>query len=102
MALSEWFDKQKKPSSNFRQLLQEQLELRNELKDKPRDLKRYEKKLKQATLNYNRAEGYSNKGKHSTAKKFSNKSESICEDALEILQEILHSKSSLRLTICKK
>ena len=47
-----------------------QLELRSELKDKPSDLKRYEEKLKQATFNYNRAEGYSCKGKHSTAKKF--------------------------------
>ena len=75
----------------------EQLELRSELKDKPSDLKRYEEKLKQATFNYNRAEGYSTKGKHSTAKKFYNKSESLCEDALEILQEILHSDSSLRV-----
>ena len=40
----------------------EQLELRSELKDKPNDLKRYEEKLKQATFNYNRAEGYSSKG----------------------------------------
>ena len=76
---------------------QEQLELRNELKDKPSDLKRYEEKLREATFNYNRAEGYSNKGKHSTAKKFYNKSESLCEDALEILQEILHYDSSLRV-----
>ena len=76
---------------------QEQLELREELKDKPSDLKRYEEKLKQATFNYNRAEGYSSKGKHSTAKKFCNKSERLCEDALEILQEILHSDSSLRV-----
>ena len=30
---------------------QEQLELREELKDKPSDLKRYEEKLKQATFN---------------------------------------------------
>ena len=75
----------------------EQLELRNELKDKPSDLKRYEEKLKQATFNYNRAEGYSSKGKHNTAKKFYNKSESLCEDALEILQEILHYDSSLRV-----
>ena len=75
----------------------EQLELRNELKDKPSDLKRYEEKLKQATFNYNRAEGYSSKGKHSTAKKFYNKCESLCEDALEILQEILHSDSNLRV-----
>ncbi len=78
-------------------LWQEQLELRDELKDKPSDLKRYEEKLKQATFNYNRAEGYSNKGKHSTAEKFYNKSESLCENALEILQEILHYDSSLRV-----
>ena len=76
---------------------QEQLELRNELKDKPIDLKRYEEKLREATFNYNRAEGYSSKGKHSTAKKFYNKSESLCEDALEILQEILHYDSTLRV-----
>ena len=75
---------------------QEQLQLRKELKDKPSDLKRYEEKLKQATFNYNRAEGYSSKGKHSTAKKFYNKAESLCEDALEILQEILYYDSSLR------
>ena len=75
----------------------EQLELREELKDKPSDLKRYEEKLKQATFNYNRAEGYSSKGKHSTAKKFYDKSESLCEDALEILQEILRYDSSLRV-----
>jgi len=76
---------------------QEQIELREELKYKPSDLKRYEEKLKQATFNYNRAEGYSNKGKHSTAKTFYNKCESLCEDALEILQETLHYESSLRV-----
>ena len=74
-----------------------QLELRDELKDKPTDLKRYEAKLREATFNYNRAEGYSNKGKHSTAKNFYNKSESLCEDAIEILQEVLHYDSSLRV-----
>jgi hypothetical protein len=72
-------------------------ELRDQLKDKPDDLKRYEEKLRQATFNYNRAEGYSSKGKHATAKTFYNKSESLCEDALEILQEILHYDSSLRI-----
>ena len=76
---------------------QEQLQLREELKDKPNDLKRYEENLKQATFNYNRGEGYSSKGKYSNAKKFFNKSESLCEDALEILQEILHYDSSLHV-----
>ena len=76
---------------------QEQLELSSELKDKPSHLKRYEDKLKQTTFNYNRVEGYSSKGKHSTAKKFYDKSVSLCEDALEILQEILHYDSGLRV-----
>ena len=76
---------------------QEQLELRSELKDKPIDLKRYEEKLREATFNHNRAEGYSSKGKHNTAKKFYDKSESLSEDALEILREILYSDSSLRV-----
>ena len=153
--MSEWYDSQKKPSSNFRKLLQEriekanprrkltveetkrlskiegiadklrrgenvqnrqlqkwlseeeyaqleydwkeQLELRSELKDKPSDLKRYEEKLREVTFNYNRAEWYSSKGKHNTAKTFYNKSESLCENALEILQEILNYDSSLRV-----
>ena len=126
--MSEWYDNKKKPSGDFRKLLQEriqkanprrkltveetkrlakleaiadklkrgenvqnrqlktwlsedehaqieaewkeQIELREELKDKPSDLKRYEEKLREATFNYNRAEGYSSKGKHSTAKTF--------------------------------
>jgi hypothetical protein len=76
---------------------EEQLESHEELKDKPSDLKRYEEKVKQATFYYHRLEGYSSKGKHSTAKKFYDKSESLCEDALEILQEILHHDSSLRI-----
>ena len=153
--MSEWYDNQKKPSGDFRKLLQErieqvnprrnlspaeqkrlskleaiagklkrgenvqnrqlqswlsedeyaqieaewqeQLELRDELKDKPSDLKRYEEKLKQATFNYNRAEGYSSKGKHATAKTFYSQSESLCEDAIEILQEILHSDGRIRI-----
>ena len=73
--------------AELEQAWEEQRELREELKDKPNDLKRYEEKLRQATFEYNRAEGYSSKGKHATAKKFYNKSESLSEDALEILQE---------------
>ena len=48
-------------------------------------------------FNYNRAEGYSSKGKHATAKTFYNNNESICEDALEMLQEIMHYDNSLRI-----
>jgi len=73
-----------------------QLQIREELNDKPDELKRYEDKLKKAIFNYSRAEGYSTKGKHSTAKKFYNSSESLCEEALEILQELLHADASIQ------
>jgi tetratricopeptide (TPR) repeat protein len=76
---------------------QEQLALREEIKEKPEELKRYEKKLRDATFQYNRAEGYSNKGKHTMAKKFYHKSESLCEDALEILEEIIRADAQLQI-----
>ena len=56
---------------------QEQLQLRDELKDKLSDLRRYEEKVKQATFNYSRAEGYSSKGKHTTAKAFTTKAKAF-------------------------
>ena len=76
---------------------QEQLALRETLKDKPSEIKRYEAKLRKANLMHNRAESYSNRGNHDAAKTCYYKCESLCEDALEILQEILHSDSSLRV-----
>lgn len=76
---------------------QEQLALREELKEKPEELKRYEKKLRDATFQYNRAEGYSYKGKHALAKKFYDKSESLCEDTLEILEEIIRADAQLQI-----
>ena len=74
-----------------------QQQIREELNDKPDELKRYEDKLKKAVFNYSRAEGYSTKGRHSTAKKFYTSSESQCEDALEILQEIVDADASLHM-----
>ena len=78
--MSEWYDSQNKPNGDFRKLLQERLNKVNpRQKDKPDELRRYDEKLRNATFYYNRAEGYSSKGKHATAKKFYNKSESLCE-----------------------
>jgi len=73
-----------------------QLQIREELNDKPDELKRYEDKLRKAIFNYSRAECYSTKGKHSTAEKFYNSSESLCEEALEMLQELLHADASIQ------
>jgi hypothetical protein len=76
---------------------QEQLELREELKDKPDDLKRYEEKLKEAIMMRNRSDAYHRKGKKSAAYKLDSKCESLCEDALEILQEIVAADASLQI-----
>ena len=75
----------------------EQLELRNKLKDKPSELKRYEEKLKEAIMMCNRSDAYHRKGKKSAAYKLDSKCESLCEDALEILQEIVTADASLQI-----
>ncbi|OFA30610.1 hypothetical protein BAE46_10335 [Glaciecola punicea] len=76
---------------------QEQLEMREELKDKPDELKRYEDKLKEAIMMRNRSDAYHRKGKKSAAYKLDSKCESLCEDALEILQEIVAADASLQI-----
>ena len=76
---------------------QEQLVLREELKDKPSELKRYDDKLKEAIMMRNRSDAYHRKGNKASAYKLDSICESLCEDALEILQEILHYDSSLRV-----
>ena len=76
---------------------QEQLELREELKDKPSDLKRYEEKLKEAIMMRNRSDAYHRKGNKASAYKLDSKCESLCEDALEILQEIVQHDASLQI-----
>ena len=76
---------------------QEQLEMREELKNKPDELKRYEDKLKEAIMMRNRSDAYHRKGKKSVAYKLDSKCESLCEDALEILQEIVAADASLQI-----
>ena len=70
---------------------------REELKDKPTELKRYEDKLKEAIMMRNRSDAYNRKGKKSAAYKLDSKCESLCEDALEILQEIVTADASLQI-----
>ena len=153
--MSEWYDSQKKPSSNFRKFLQERINkenprrtltadekrrqtkleavaeklmrgenvqnrqlqtwlnadeyeqiaaewdtqklFREELKDKPSELTRYQDKLKEAIMMRNRSDAYHRKGKKSAAYKLDSKCESLCENALEILQEIVAADTSLQI-----
>jgi hypothetical protein len=76
---------------------QEQLALREELKDKPSKLKRYEEKLNKAQMMRNRADAYHRKGRKAAASSLDAKCESVCEDALEILHEIVTADPSLQL-----
>ena len=70
---------------------------REEIKDKPSELNRYEDKLKEAIMMRNRSDAYYRKGKKSAAYKLDSKCESLCEDALEILQEIVAADASLQI-----
>jgi len=70
---------------------------REELKDKPIELTRYQDKLKEAIMMRNRSDAYHRKGKKSAAYKLDSKCESLCEDALEILQEIVAADTSLQI-----
>jgi len=76
---------------------QEQIALRETLKDKPSDLKRYEEKLKEAIMMRNRSDAYHRKGNKASAYKLDSKCEILCEDALEILQEIVQYDASLQI-----
>ena len=51
---------------------------REELKDKPDELKRYEDKLKEAIMMRNRSDAYHRKGKKSAEYKLDSKCESLC------------------------
>ena len=74
-----------------------QKHFREELKDKPTELKRYEDKLKEAIMMRNRSDAYHRKGKKAAAYKLDSKCESLCEDALRILQEIVAADASLQI-----
>ncbi|MDB4251519.1 hypothetical protein N9831_02305 [Amylibacter sp.] len=76
---------------------QEKLEIREEIKDKPDELKRYEDKLKEAIMMRNRSDAYHRKGKKSAAYKLDSKCRSLCENALDILQEIVAADASLQI-----
>ena len=53
--------------------------------------------MKEAIMMRNRSDAYHRKGKKSAAYKLDSKCESLCEDALEILQEIVAADASLQI-----
>lgn len=69
--------------------------LRGELGNKPDAIIEYEARLKRANFTYNRAERYSQQGKHVTAKKLFGRADTEYEHLLERLQEIVAADPSL-------
>jgi hypothetical protein len=63
-----------------------QKQLRDELNSKPEQLIDYEHLLKLADFTYNKAEAYSNKGKHSAAKLLFSKADRHYEKAIKHLR----------------
>lgn len=72
-----------------------QKNIRNELIDKPAEIKEYEELLKKALFTYNKAEGFSTQRKSAAAKKLFNKADTQFEQLLEYLQEIIEAEPAL-------
>ena len=73
-----------------------QRSLRQESKEKPEPIKKYEKLLRVAIFSYNKADAFSRHGKHSTAKKLFNQTDGHFERVLEHLEEIIQIDPSLQ------
>jgi len=73
-----------------------QKNFREKLKNKLTELKRYEYKLKETIIMRNCSDTYHRKGKKYAAYKLDRKCESLCEDALKILQKIVTGDASLQ------
>jgi hypothetical protein len=83
--------------AEFENEWQSQIELREELKDKPDEIKEYEEILKKALFEYNKAEGYSTRGHRESARKFHASAQKHFEGVLERLQEIIHANPNLQV-----
>lgn len=74
---------------------QVQQELRDELRNKPSTVKEYERRLRLALLAYNKGEGASSRGRHAAAKRYLAEADTLFEQALEYLQEIVAADAGL-------
>jgi hypothetical protein len=90
----------------YKQRNEEQKQIRADLKEKPKAIIEYEKKLKVAIFEFNRAEGYSQSTKRKLVKdnlglltnvRAYRRSESHCEHLIEYLSEQLFADPSLSI-----
>ena len=79
--LSTWLTEEEYES--FESDWESQQQIREELRDKPDELRRYENKLHQATFNDNKAECFGKRGNKDKSIKFRNLSEGCQRDVLD-------------------
>ena len=73
-----------------------QVELRNELKNKPAAVREYEARLRKATFSYNKGEGDSARGKSKAAQKHFAQADTLFERLHVYLDEIIAADAGLR------
>lgn len=79
------------------QLWESEKTRRKDFLDKPDEIKQYEDGLREALFTYNRADAYSNKGRHETARKFFNRADVQFEKLLEYAVGITELDPYLRM-----
>ena len=80
----------------FKAMWQEQMEIRRQLKNKPKSITEYEKKLKKALLANGRYEALGSRKASSKQRKMGVKAEGLFEEAIECLSELLAEDESYR------
>ena len=80
----------------FKTLWQEQIEIRRQLKNKPKAITEYEKKLKMALLANGRYEALDSRKASSKQRKMGVKAEGLFEGAIECLSELLAEDENYR------
>lgn len=74
----------------------QQLSIRDYWSSKPSGVCEYERGLRQAMFNYNKAEGYAHRGNNATARRFYNKAQSGFESSIQSLENELSYDPSIR------
>ena len=89
LAATEW--------AEYESELAAQQELRADVGHKPDAVREYERRVAAAHFAHSRAEGYSARGMHDLARKFYDRTDKLCELAMEHLQGIIQADGGLRV-----
>lgn len=83
--------------AEFERRWEEQRELRRAVKDKPDVVREYERRLRDASLEYSKADDHSNKGRSKTARAMFDRSETMFERLWEYVAENVAGRVELEM-----